>query len=193
VVFRADISRPQYQRDCLDGLPRRERLRQLRRLPRRRDRRRERFGETLWTYGGLSKGRASALELAGRACGLYGQTVDGFVPWLTLGGPEAWKQPSETTAFYPGTPVGVDGCIPSLRLKACRRGEQDVEYFWLLAQRRGLDRRQSGALTLDSLAMACENPAPRPRRRPLRRPHRPHLRPPGPLPHRRRRALAKRD
>jgi len=52
--------------------------------------------------------------------------------------------------------VGVDGCIPSLRLKACRRGEQDVEYFWLLAQRRGLDRRQSGALTLGQPRMACE-------------------------------------
>jgi hypothetical protein len=159
VVFRADISRPQYQRDSLDGLIDVNVCGNYAGYRQGVDHRRERFGETLWTYGGLPKVNATALELAARAVWLYGQTVDGFVPWLTLGGPEAWKEASETIAFYPGTPVGSDGCVPSLRLKACRRGQQDVEYLWLLAQRRGLDRRQIGALTRDSLALACETKA----------------------------------
>lgn len=156
LVFRADISRPQYQRDCLDGLIDVNVCGNYAGYRRAVDQRRERFGETLWTYGGLPKVEATALELSARAVWLYGQTVDGFVPWLTLGGPEAWKTASDTIAFYPGTPVGSDGCIPSLRLKACRRGQQDVEYLWLLAQHRGLDRRQIGALALDSLALVCE-------------------------------------
>jgi hypothetical protein len=151
-VFRADISRPQFQRDSLDGLVDLNVCGNYAAYRQAVDARRERFGETLWTYGSLCGVDASAVELAARALWLYAHTVDGFVPWLTLGGAKAWTEPTETIAFYPGTPVGVGGCVPSLRLKACRRGEQDVEYLWLLARQRGFDRRQIGALALDTLA-----------------------------------------
>jgi len=151
IVFRADISVPQWQRDTLDGLldlnvcgghwPNRRKV----------EERRDRYGETLWTYGHLARVNASALELQARALRAYTQTLDGFVPWLTLGSVRAWRTPTPTIAFYPGKPVGIDGCVPSLRLKACRRGQQDVEYLWLLGRRLGLDRRQAaelGAVTL---------------------------------------------
>jgi hypothetical protein len=49
--------------------------------------------------------------------------------------------------------------VPSLRLKACRRGQQDVEYLWLLARQRGLDRRQAAALAADALALSAERRA----------------------------------
>ena len=36
--------------------------------------------------------------------------------------------------IYRGKPMGLDGPVPSIRLKAHRRGFQDYEYFWLLKQ-----------------------------------------------------------
>jgi hypothetical protein len=36
--------------------------------------------------------------------------------------------------IYRGKPMGLRGPIPSVRLKAHRRGFQDYEYFWLLAK-----------------------------------------------------------
>ena len=36
--------------------------------------------------------------------------------------------------IYHGQPVGIDGPVPSIRLKAHRRGFHDYEYFWLLKQ-----------------------------------------------------------
>jgi len=158
-VFRGDISRPQFQRDSLDGLLDVNVCGNYAAYRPMVDGRRERFGEVLWTYGSLCAVDASAMELAVRALWLYGHTVDGFVPWLTLGGVKAWTEPTETIAFYPGTPVGVQGSVPSLRLKACRRGEQDIEYAWLLAQKQGLDRRQVGALVLDTLDPAVDTKA----------------------------------
>ena len=39
--------------------------------------------------------------------------------------------------IYRGAVQDYDGPIPSIRLKAMRRGLQDYEYFWLLAERTG--------------------------------------------------------
>jgi len=45
-------------------------------------------------------------------------------------------QPSVATAegslVWPGTPFGLDGPVPSVRLKRLRRSVQDYEYLWLL-------------------------------------------------------------
>ncbi len=42
---------------------------------------------------------------------------------------------AETRLFYPGTPAGIEGVLPSVRLKRLRRGLQDITYLWLLRQR----------------------------------------------------------
>jgi hypothetical protein len=47
--------------------------------------------------------------------------------------------------IYRGAVMGYSEPIPSIRLKAQRRGLQDYEYFWLLAQRTG-SRAASDAL-----------------------------------------------
>ncbi len=141
IVFRGDISRPESQRDTLDGLVDVNVCGDYAGYRRLIDGRRARFGETLWTYGGLCKVKESALVLGARALTMYCRTVDGYVPWKTLDREEAWTKPSDTIAFYSGRPVGIRGCVPSLRLKACRRGQQDVEYLWLLGRKLKLDRR----------------------------------------------------
>jgi len=42
---------------------------------------------------------------------------------------------AETRLFYPGTPAGIEGVLPSVRLKRLRRGLTDLAYLRLLSQR----------------------------------------------------------
>lgn len=42
---------------------------------------------------------------------------------------------AETRLFYPGRIAGIEGVLPSIRLKRLRRGLQDIVYLWLLRQR----------------------------------------------------------
>ncbi len=56
--------------------------------------------------------------------------------------PENFKEPERIyngsgQLIYRGIVMGYDQPIPSVRLKAQRRGLQDYEYFWLLSQRLG--------------------------------------------------------
>ncbi|MEK7766348.1 MAG: hypothetical protein AAB368_08930, partial [bacterium] len=151
LIFRADLSRPEWGRDTLDEVvdldvdgafaKQRALLEELR----------ERHGRRIWTYGDLPSSTASALALSVQALTLYGNGVDGYVPWLVLGGEENWRTFATTCLLYTGKPFGIAGPCASLRLKGLRRAEQDVEYAGMLAERRGLlrddpNRRRLGVL-----------------------------------------------
>jgi hypothetical protein len=43
----------------------------------------------------------------------------------------------EGSLLYPGVDAGVQGLVPSIRLKEIREGLEDYEYLKLLAERRG--------------------------------------------------------
>jgi hypothetical protein len=149
VAFRVDVSRPQWGRDVIDRVvdinvtggfsTYRPWLEDVR----------ERYGQRIWTYGGAPSSQVSAYGIVMQAIDLYSRGVDGFVPWLTIGGEKDWTSFAATTVFYTGKPMGVAGACASLRLKAYRRGEQDIEYLRLLAAKRGLrdpSRRDLAAL-----------------------------------------------
>jgi hypothetical protein len=137
VLFRADISRPQGARDVLDGL-----LDlfngDLGEYTSWVEDWRDRYGQDIWTYGGAERNNASALAASARALDLYTSGVNGYVPWLTLGDASNWQKYADTCVVYSGKPFGITGACPSLRLKGYRRAEQDVEYLYLLAEKRGL-------------------------------------------------------
>ena len=40
----------------------------------------------------------------------------------------------QEVVFYPGALAGIQGVLPSVRLKRLRRGLQDIAYLWLLQQ-----------------------------------------------------------
>jgi hypothetical protein len=71
--------------------------------------------------------------------------------------PETVKQPNRACnlsgqLIYRGVVQGYREPIPSIRLKALRRGLQDYEYFWLLEQKRGAaeaDRLVNGVVYKD--------------------------------------------
>jgi hypothetical protein len=151
VLFRADVSRPQWGRDLLDRVLDLEVSGGDPGVLRFAEEGRDRFRRTLWTYGQSPPPSASALEIPAAALDLYGRGIDGFVPWLAVGDEESWQKPKSTAILYPGRPAGFDGALPSLRLKAYRRAEEDIELVRLLALRRGLlegdpARRAVGAL-----------------------------------------------
>ena len=62
-----------------------------------------------------------------------------FAAWYEA---ENFKEPERIfngsgQLIYRGAVMGYDRPIPSIRLKAQRRGLQDYEYFWLLAKKTG--------------------------------------------------------
>lgn len=79
----------------------------------------------------------------------YRDTVTTMCEWGTFyhADGKRWRDPSIVPALggkqtlngdalliYPGDFVGVDEPVPCIRLKLLRRGSQDFEYMWLLAQ-----------------------------------------------------------
>jgi hypothetical protein len=151
LIFRVDVSRPQWGRDTLDRVVDLNDTGGFTGFRPWLEDWRERYGQKVWTYGGAPSSLSSALGIEAQGLNLYAQGVDGFVPWLTLGEEKNWSEFADTCVFYTGKPMGIVGACASLRLKAYRRAEQDIEYVWLLAQQLGLlqndpNRRQVAAL-----------------------------------------------
>ena len=58
----------------------------------------------------------------------WAKGAGGVLPWQTIGKKQAWQTGQQTALFYPHP----EGPVPSVRLKAFTRGQQDVEYLTLL-------------------------------------------------------------
>jgi hypothetical protein len=165
MVFRADISRPQWRRDALDGVIGYHVVGSaLRAYPRLVLDRKRRFGEIVVEYGGSNPVTGSNVQPAAWCLDAWSLGADGVLPWQTIGTDASWRKGDELALFYPlpraGQPPGP-GVVPSIRLKAYRRGQQDVEYLTLWAGRKGLPRwavarRVREALPLSGSRQATE-------------------------------------
>jgi len=145
LAFRLDISRPEWQRDLLDGLtnvevasgalrPYRDRVIGAAR----------RDGKLIYMYGAASKlGTTRATDVAW-CVETWALGADGVVPWQTIGKADAWTKPDDLALLYP-TPAGV---APSLRLKAYRSGQQLAEYLTIYSAVSGQTRDAVGAAVL---------------------------------------------
>jgi len=85
------------------------------------------------------------------------------LPWQTVGNDKSWQEGDALSLFYPAPGRSVSGVppltgpsapIPSIRLKAFRRGQQDVEYLVLLAQVLKQPRWAIGAAASAALKLA---------------------------------------
>ena len=144
LLFRADISRPQWQRDFLDGLTDLECVSGAFWAYRRRclDMQR-RWGVRFWHYGTANPVRESNLAALSWALRAYCEGADGILPWNVIGGEEALTQPTDTALLIPGERFGIDGPLVSLRVKAFRRAQQDVELLAAVSRKRGWRRLQA--------------------------------------------------
>jgi hypothetical protein len=141
VVFRCDISRPQWQRDLLDGVLDVNvvggAFRPYRRLVLER---KAANGEVVINYGSSNRIEDSNSQPAAWCVDAWTMGADGVLPWQTVGRAESWTTADPLSLFYPGAQVGSSEPVPSIRLKAYRRGQQDVEYLTILQQMSGLSR-----------------------------------------------------
>jgi len=137
-VFRADISRPQWRRDSLDGLLDYHVVGSAMRdyvdlvFERKRA-----FGEIVLEYGSTNPVEGSNVQPVGWCLDVWALGADGVIPWQTVGTAESWERADELALFYPawGQAAGrgerTSLPVPSIRLKAYRRGQQVVEYLAL--------------------------------------------------------------
>jgi hypothetical protein len=144
-AFRADISRPEWQRDLLDGVTSTEVVSGVLRTYRDRviDRAR-RFGNLVYMYGSANRIGTSNVMPAAWCVETWAMGADGVTPWQTIGKDDAWSMPDELSLFYPTSA----GPMPSLRLKSFRAGQQIVEYLTMYCALSGEDRDSVGAAVL---------------------------------------------
>ena len=73
-----------------------------------------------------------------------------------MGGESAWLKANQNALFYPGDPIGQKEPVPSVRLKAFRRGQQDIEYLTILAVQAKYSRNQLMTAVRQVLGIATE-------------------------------------
>lgn len=82
------------------------------------------YNMTEWTYFRLDNGSGAKQPWAKAKREIWEQPLN-----------QSWQTNSQGVLMYPGQYVGIKGVVPSIRMKQIRRGMQDYEYFWLLAQK----------------------------------------------------------
>ncbi len=129
VWYRGDISYIQYERDLLKGVIDIEYIggNNAQKLRMKKD-------ESLYhksyfaEYGTANAIDDSNLQPVLWSLFAWSKGATGVLPWQTIGDEGTWIQGKATSLFYPDK----NGSIPSVRLKAFRRGQQDVEYLSIL-------------------------------------------------------------
>jgi heparan-alpha-glucosaminide N-acetyltransferase len=166
LVFRADISRPHWRRDSLDGLMDYHVVGgAMRTYPRLVFDRKRAFGEIVVEYGSTNPIEGSNLQPVGWCLDAWSLGADGVLPWQTVGNADSWDRADELALFYPAagglrarrgreTRAQHEGVIPSVRLKAYRRGQQDVEYLTLWSRLHNEPRWAVGRQVRASLGLA---------------------------------------
>ena len=152
LMFRADISRPQWQRNILDEVLNVNVIsNSYRRYLRYVLDRKSRTGEMTYIYGSANPIEQSNLQPVGWSIEAWSHGLDGVIPWQTLGKQRSWTGADRNALFYPGETIGKPGPLPSIRLKAFRRGQQDVEYLNILENVDGMMRSDIKRLVIKRL------------------------------------------
>ena len=161
-VFRADISRPQWQGRVLDGAvdvvhfgtgssstP--AMIRRCRRLARETP-------LSLRTYGSANRDDTSNLGSVVWIVGAYLNGSRAALPWQAMGNDkalDAGDPPGGGNALLaPGTRFGVS-VVADMRLKAFRDAEQLAEYLHIVAGRYNLNRRQLRAMVAGAVDLTA--------------------------------------
>jgi len=153
--YRIDISRPQWQRDVLDpvldynvvaGGAFHKYLRMV-------QDRKQTYGQQVIVYGNSNAVEHANTQPLGWSLDSWSLGADGVLPWLSVGPDATWKKAQATCVMYTPGPTGSADPVPSVRLKAYLRGQQDVEYLTLLMMQSNLPRWAVGAAVRKSLKL----------------------------------------
>jgi hypothetical protein len=116
-------------------------------------------GETLWMQIGALplEDNTAEIETIGLRCFLEG--ADGCTIREVVGRPEHLTRAHPQSLFYCGLPLNIEGPLPSLRLKALRRVQQDIEYLLLLQEKMKWTRGQLAEFVYQTVPRFGESPA----------------------------------
>jgi hypothetical protein len=133
-VFRCDISRPEWQRDLLDGVTGLEVVSGALRTYRGRSAaRREAWGTRTMLYGTTAEPADYAVQPAAWCLDAWCLGAEGVLPWQTIGSVASWGKPDALSLFYPPRDSNDPTVSPSVRLKIYRHGQQLVEYLTIFS------------------------------------------------------------
>ena len=111
-------------------------------------------GQIVIEYGGSNPIEESNMQPVGWSLDAWSLGCDGVLPWQTIGTGDSWKTADPLALFYPSRTGGLP--IPSIRLKAYRRGQQDVEYLTLIAAQNREPRWAIGGRVREALRLSGE-------------------------------------
>lgn len=139
--YRVDASAPWLARGLWDGVVDLDCSSWLPRVHADAAVRRRWFPDEQWQcYGGGSEAGMPADAMVGGYLARWSWGAVGELTWWnSFGTAASWRKPDHTAILYPD-PARPGEALPSLRLKALRRGQQDVEYLELLAAHLGRGR-----------------------------------------------------
>jgi hypothetical protein len=143
-IFRADISRPRWQHDWLNGLLDRmyvqdeafynytDKVRQMKKT-----------GKINYSvYGSLNNIESSNQNTVFWCVRSFAEGADGVLPWQSLGGAKAFTIPDRNALIIDAREQLDIDWVVSLRVKALRRGQQDAELLGLIEKKYGYNREQ---------------------------------------------------
>ncbi|MBM3498545.1 MAG: DUF4091 domain-containing protein [Armatimonadetes bacterium] len=146
MVYREDLSRPQWQRDWLrDEVDLMVLGGELFRKHRRCLQLQRENGAAIWNYGEGHPIGAPHLTGAAWVLRAYLAGADAMVPWNNIGSDASFERAEPTAILYPGKRFGIAGPVASLRLKVWRDAAQDAELLIELGKRFGWNREQLAA------------------------------------------------
>ncbi len=142
VITRGDVSRPEWQGDRLDGavdvtvvsgaLYRYQGIIQSRRILK---------GSKYWFYGGGNGPRGDDAAIEAVYIKTWTMGCDGGLAyWTSFEKDEDWNRSQQLAVVYMKDANGYKGPVATVRLKAERRAEQDIELMNMLAQQPGWNR-----------------------------------------------------
>ena len=99
-------------------------------------------GETLWMQIGVLPLEDTHAEIETIGLRYFLESADGWTIRDVVGKPEHMTRTQPQSLIYCGLPLNIEGPLPSLRLKALRRVQQDIEYLLLLQDKMKWTRAQ---------------------------------------------------
>lgn len=106
---------------------------------------------TLWLQSDTLPLDESTVGLAADALRAFLYGADGWSVRETIGRPENLQRAQPYSLFYPGLGLGYEKPFGSLRLKALRRAEQDIEYLRMLQEKMNWTRDQLADFALQNV------------------------------------------
>ncbi len=141
IVYRVDISRPQFERGLLHQTDDLRICNTWRQWPQQAftrywatdaDQQSPRPDPPVWSYGEPGPPGDPLADLWIWCVEAYAAGCQGMVPWQSLGRQDSWISPRPTSLIYPPRSRMPKKPVTSLRLKALRDAQQDIELLRLL-------------------------------------------------------------